>query len=60
MTGRASTEGLKNPHFHLSALGNMLSLIVKTQHRIEKLSQRQQISLLPELIESFEKLRQNS
>lgn len=56
MTGRASTEGFENTHYHLTALGNMLSRIVKTQHRVEKLSQRQQVSLLPELSKPFEKL----
>ena len=49
MTGRANAEGFENTHYKISKLKAMMSGIPQTQLRCEKLSQRQQICLIPEI-----------
>jgi hypothetical protein len=56
MSGRASAEGMENKHFHMGKLKAMMAPVVKTDVRVAKLSQRQQIYLLPGLAKKFEKI----
>jgi hypothetical protein len=51
MTGLASTEGFEAKHYSLGKQRDMLMPIVKTDTRVQKTSQRQQISLVPKLAE---------
>ena len=56
MSGRGSSEGFENKHYEMAALKRLLAPMVNTEERVNKLSQRQQISLLPGLEGKFEKL----
>ena len=56
MSGRSSAEGMENKHFQMAKLKAMMAPIVKTDVRVAKLSQRQQIYLLPGLAKKFEKI----
>ncbi len=61
MTGRPSTEGSENKHHHLNELKRTLASISQTKDRTQKLSQRQQIYLLPGIIsERIAKIHENS
>jgi tetratricopeptide (TPR) repeat protein len=54
MSGRMSAEGMENKHFHMAVWKRLMAPIVKTEIRVAKLSQRQQIHLLPGLWKKFE------
>ena len=58
--GRASSEGFENKHYQMAALKVLLAPMVGTSGRVNKLSQRQQIFLLPGLHERFEKIREKT
>jgi hypothetical protein len=55
--GRLSTEGFENKHFLMRRLKAMLSSMLNTGQRIEKLSQRQQIHLIASVAAVFERLQ---
>jgi hypothetical protein len=57
MCGRGSTEGFENKHHEMSKLKAMLAPMANTGQRVQKLSQRQQMHLLPGLESLFEKIR---
>jgi uncharacterized Zn finger protein len=56
MSGRSTAQGMENKHFQMAKLKAMMAPIVKTDVRVAKLSQRQQIYFLPGLAEKFEKI----
>ena len=61
MTGRrASTEGSEAKHFDVTGWKQMLSPVIKTQDRISKLSQRQQVCLMPGLAPKFDQVRKKT
>jgi hypothetical protein len=55
--GRVSTEGFENKHFLMHRLKAMLSSVLSTSHRIQKLSQRQQIHLIASVAPVFDRLQ---
>jgi hypothetical protein len=57
LAGRVSTEGFENKHHVMANLKTMLSPMVKTVDRVNKLVQRQAIHLLPGLNERIEKIQ---
>jgi hypothetical protein len=56
VAGRVSAEGFENKHHAMANLKSMLSPMVKTSHRVNKLVQRQSIHLLPGLDEKLDKI----
>ena len=55
--GWTSAEGFENKHHKMSQLKAMLAPMANTGQRVQKLSQRQQIHLIPGLEASFEKIQ---
>ena len=47
MAGIVSTEGFENKHFHLAKTKQMLAPMVNTKQRVQKISYRQQMFLIP-------------
>jgi hypothetical protein len=54
MSGRISAEGMENKHYHMAVWKRLMAPIVKTDIRVAKLSQRQQMHLLSGLWKKFE------
>jgi hypothetical protein len=63
ITGLGNTEGSEAKHYVITGLKTMLAPVVKTEHRVQNLVQRQQISLVRglskklEIVESKKKKR---
>jgi hypothetical protein len=55
--GRVSTEGFENKHFLMRRLKAMLSSMFNTGQRIQKLSQRQQIHIIPCVAAVFDRMQ---
>ena len=55
--GRGGAEGFENKHYEMAKLKVMLAPMANTGQRVNKLSQRQQMHLLPGLESIFEKIR---
>jgi hypothetical protein len=57
MCGRVSAEGFERKHYDMSALKTLLAPMVKTSDRVQKISQRQQVSLLPGMAKIIHKMQ---
>lgn len=56
MCGIVSAEGSENKHHHMATYKRLLAPIVSVKNRVNKISQRQQIRLIPGISKSFKKI----